>query len=277
MMRLLKVGRQLPLVVWTVLCIVPFVLIFLLSFRSNTDIYTHPLGIGGSYQIANYKQAWQGPPEAAGMANYFRNTFLAALAALIVSLFVGSTAAYFASQLPRKTRQWFLRVFLLGSVVPFVLIVIPLFQSYNDLNALNQPVALGIGYGVLSLPTTVLVLTAYYTDFPRELIEAAACDGLGQFSAYLRIVLPLSKGVITAVGIVVLVFVWGEAQLGIILLQQPTSQTVAVGMLGFQGEFTTSLGPIFAGLSIATIPVVILYLAFNRFIRKGIALGGVFR
>ena len=276
-MRLLKVGRQLPLVVWTVLCIVPFVLIFLLSFRSNTDIYTHPLGIGGSYQIANYKQAWQGPPEAAGMANYFRNTFLAALAALIVSLFVGSTAAYFASQLPRKTRQWFLRVFLLGSVVPFVLIVIPLFQSYNDLNALNQPVALGIGYGVLSLPTTVLVLTAYYTDFPRELIEAAACDGLGQFSAYLRIVLPLSKGVITAVGIVVLVFVWGEAQLGIILLQQPTSQTVAVGMLGFQGEFTTSLGPIFAGLSIATIPVVILYLAFNRFIRKGIALGGVFR
>lgn len=211
------------------------------------------------------------------MADYFRNTAFAAVAALVVSLCVGSTAAYFAAQMRPKARQWFLRVFLLGSVVPFVLIVIPLYQGYNSLGAVNKPVALGIAYGVLSLPTTVLVLSSYYADFPHELIEAAACDGLGQFSAYLRIVLPLSKAAITAVGIVVLVYVWGEAQLGIILLQEPTSQTVAVGMLGFQGEFTSSLGPIFAGLSIATIPVIILYLAFNRFISKGIALGGVFR
>ena len=69
----------------------------------------------------------------------------------------------------------------------------------------------------------------------------------------------------------------GETQLGIVLLQTPSSQTVAVGVLGFQGEFVTGYGPIFAGLSIATIPVIILYLGFNRFVRKGIALGGVFR
>ncbi len=276
-MHLLRFFKSVPLMLWTILCIVPFILIFLLSFRGNTDIYTHPLGIGGSYNTANYSQAWQGPPAAAGMADYFRNTVLAATAALIISLAVGSTAAYYGSQMSRRARQWFLRVFLIGSVVPFVLIVIPLYQGFNDLNAVNQPVALGIAYGVLSLPTTVLVLSSYYSDFPKELIEAAACDGLGQFSAYVRIVLPLSKGVITAVGIIVLIFVWGEAQLGIILLQQPASQTVAVGMLGFQGEFTSSLGPIFAGLSIATIPVIILYLAFNRYIRKGIALGGVFR
>jgi raffinose/stachyose/melibiose transport system permease protein len=275
--RLLALTKQLPLIAWTGLAIVPFALIILLSFRSNTGIFEHPLGTGGSYDIANYGQAWRGPGSDAGMADYFRNTALAAVAALVVSLSIGSTAAFFIAQMRPKTRRRLLRLFLLGNVVPFVLIIIPLFQFYNAVGALNNPFDLGIAYGVLALPTTVLILTSYYADFPRDLIEAAACDGLGPFSAYVRVALPLSKGAITAVGILVLLFAWGETQLGIILLQTPSSQTVAVGVLGFQGEFVTGYGPIFAGLSIATIPVILLYLGFNRFVRKGIALGGVFR
>lgn len=275
-----RIGRlliQLPLLVWTLVTVVPFVLIFLLSFRNNSDQFAHPLGFGGSYHISNYTTAWRGESGSAGMANYFSNTVVAAGAALVVSLGLGTTAAYFATKMAPRARQWFLRVFLLGSVVPIVLTLIPYYQAYNQLSLLNSPAALGLVYGVLTLPTTVLVLTSYFADFPAELIEAAVIDGLGEFSAYLRIVLPLSKAAITAVGIVNLVWVWGEAQIGIVLLQSPQKQTVAVGMLSFQGQFTAALGPLFAGLSIATIPVIILYLIFNRFISKGIALGGVFR
>lgn len=268
---------QVPLVIWTLVTIVPFVLILLLSVRNNSDQFAHPLGVGGSYQLSNYQRAWHGESGTAGMADYFQNTALAAVTALIVSLGVGSTAAYFATKMGPRARRWFLRGFLLGSVVPFVLILIPYYQTYNTLGILNSPTSLGVIYGVLSLPTTVLILHSYFSDFPDELIEAAVLDGLGEFGAYLRVVLPLSKAALAAVGIVVLVYVWGEAQIGIVLLQQPQSQTVAVGMLSFQGQFTAELGPLFAGLSIATIPVVILYLVFNRFISKGIALGGVFR
>jgi raffinose/stachyose/melibiose transport system permease protein len=268
---------QAPLLVWTALALVPFVLILLLGFRTNTGIYNHPLGVGGGYTGANYVQAWDGPSNSAGMADYFRNTGLAVFASLLVSLSVGSTAAYFVAQMRSRARRWLLRMFLLCTVVPFVLIIIPLYQGYDAVGALNNPFDLGIAYGTLALPTTVLILSAYYIDFPRDLTEAAACDGLGPFMVYLRIALPLSKGAITAVGVLVLVFAWSETQLGIVLLQAPASQTVAVGVLGFQGEFTTGLGAIFAGLSMATIPVIILYLAFNRFVSKGIALGGIFR
>lgn len=268
---------QIPLLVWTVLTVVPFILIILLSFRNNSDQFAHPLGFGGAYQLSNYTTAWRGESGSAGMANYFSNTVLAAGAALVVSLALGTTAAYFATKMTQRARQWLLRGFLLGQVVPLVLTLIPYYQAYNNLSLLNSPAALGIIYGVLSLPTTVLVLTSYFADFPAELIEAAVIDGLGEFAAYLRVVLPLSKAAITAVGIVNLVWVWGEAQLGIVLLQAPEKQTVAVGMLSFQGQFTAALGPLFAGLSIATIPVIVLYLIFNRFISKGIALGGVFR
>lgn len=270
-------GVQILLVAWTVLTVVPFVLIMLLSFRNNSDQFAHPLGIGGHYQLSNYKTAWQGQFGSPGLAGYFENTVFAAVSALVVSLAAGSTAAYFATRMGQRARQWLLRAFLLGSIVPFVLLITPYYQAYNSLGLLNNPTALGVIYGVLSLPFTVLVLHSYYSDFPQELIDAAAIDGLSEFRTYLRIVLPLSKAALTAVGIVTLLYVWGEAQIGIVLLQQPHSQTVAIGVLSFQSQFTSELGPLFAGLSLATIPVIILYLVFNRFVSKGIALGGVFR
>lgn len=265
------------LYLWTALALIPFILILVYSLRNNGDLYTHPLGIGGSYHPENYVAAWNGPGGGAGMINYFSNTGIAAGVALIVTLTIGSTAAYFATKLTPRLRTWFLAVFLGASVVPFVLILVPYFQAFNALSLLSQPAAIGVAYGVLTLPTTVLVLNSFFADFPQELVESATVDGLGEFAAYLRIVIPLSKGALTAVGMLALVYVWGEAQLGIVLLQQATSQTVSVGLLGFQGQFTAQLGPLFAGLSIATVPVIAIYLIFNKYVTKGIALGGVFR
>jgi raffinose/stachyose/melibiose transport system permease protein len=268
---------QSALLVWTLLAIVPFVFIILLSLRSNQGIFTKPLSVAGPYVWDNYRQAWDGPPGTAGMIDYFTNTLEAAVVTLAVALTLGSAAAYFTTRLRPRAQQWVLRAFLLGAVVPFVLIIIPLYQGYNALHILNNPSTLGVAYGVLALPTTVLIMYSFYTDFPKELIEAAEVDGLSDYAVYLRIVLPLSKASFTAVGIITLVYVWSEAQLGIVLLEQSQHQTVAVGVLGFQGTYLVSFGPMFAGLSLATAPVIILYLVFHRYITKGIALGGVFR
>ena len=170
-----------------------------------------------------------------------------------------------------------MRVFLVATVVPLVLLVIPYFQMFDAFGLTNSPLALGVAYGVISLPTTVLVLHAFFIDFPVELVEAAELDGLGLAGSFVRIVLPLAKGGIVAVSLLALIFVWGEAQLGIVLLQYPAYQSVPVGILGFRGQFTVQLGPIFAGLAIASIPIILVYLIFNRFVSKGIALGGSFR
>jgi len=72
-----------------------------------------------------------------------------------------------------------------------------------------------------------------------------------------------------------LIFIWGEAQLGIVLLQDAASQTISVGLLGYQGQWTTDLGPQYAGLTIGTVPLIVAYLLLNRYVTKGIALGGV--
>jgi raffinose/stachyose/melibiose transport system permease protein len=266
------------LVLWTVLAVGPFLLIGLLSLRSNTDIYAHPLRLGGTYHFDNYLQAWRGPSGGeTGMAGFLRNTVIATVVALTVNLTVGSIGAYFATRLSRRGQTWYLRIFLVGTVVPVVLLIVPYFRLYDNYGLINSPAALGVAYGALALPTTVLVLYAHFVDFPKDLIDAASVDGLGEFTTYLRVVLPLSRGAISTVAILLVVFAWSEAQVGVVLLQATRSQTVPVGLLGFQGTFVSALGPIFAGVTIASIPVIAIYLLFSRSITRGIALGGVFR
>jgi ABC-type glycerol-3-phosphate transport system permease component len=267
----------LALILWTIVTAVPFVMMILLSLRDNNDVYAHPLGIGGTYHPENFAVAWLGPEGSAGMSSFFLNSIVAVAVSLVVNLALGTVAGYYVIRLPQRVRTVYLSVFLLGSVVPFVLLLIPYYVAFNALSILSMPWAIGIAYGVLGLPTTVLVLSAFFSDFPTELVEAGQIDGLGDFSAFRRVVLPLSRGALAAVGLLEVIGAWGETQLAFVLLQDAGSQTVAIGVLGFQGRYISQLGPLFAGLTLAAIPVIVLYLIFHRFITKGIALGGVFR
>lgn len=262
------------LIFWTLLVITPYVMILLLSFRDNLDIFRDGLGLTGKFVPQNYVDAWAGGSGATGMGTYFINSIITAITAMAVSLGVGATGAYFSIHFNKKWRERFLQAFVLMSVVPLVLLIVPYYQAYNAYGILNMPVMVGIAYGALTLPTTVLIMQSFYSDFPTELIEAAAMDGAGPWRTFGKFVLPLSKGALTAVGMLILVFVWGETQIGVILLQSPDVQTVPVGLLTFQGQWSANLGAIFAGLAIASFPVIGLYLALNKNLSRGIAMGG---
>jgi ABC-type glycerol-3-phosphate transport system permease component len=164
---------------------------------------------------------------------------------------------------------------LTGTVVPIILLVIPYFQAYNQLDLLNKPIAAGVAYGTLAIPTTFLLMNRFFIDFPREILEAAVLDGLSTFRLFLRVVLPLSLGQIVSVGILTLIWAWGDSQIAIVLLYDQRAQPISVGMLSFAGDFTTNLGATFAGLSIAAIPPVVLYVILSKYVTKGIALGGI--
>lgn len=272
-----RVVTYAPLIIWTVICLLPFVLIILLAFRDNNGIYTYPLGVGGTYHPENFSTAWVGPVGSAGMAAFFGNSLIALLSALAVNLVLGAFGAYYVTQLSRRFSTIYLTVFVLGTVVPFVLLLIPYYRVFSALELLSNPCALGVTYGIITLPTTVLILNAFFSDFPKDLVDAGKIDGLGNILTFTKIVLPLSKGALAAVGLLMTISVWGETQLAFVLLQDASSQTIAIGVLGFQGQYQSDLGPIFAGLTLAAVPVIVLYLIFSRFITKGIALGGAFK
>ncbi len=261
----------------TALIVLPFFFIILLSFRSMTDVYQNPLGFNGNWVPQNYGDAWNGPPGGTGFSHYVANSVVVAVTAVVIAGVVGSLAAYFTSLLSPRTRTRMMALPLIATIIPVIALLIPFFQVFNAWGLLSQPIALGVLYGGLCLPTTILVLHAFFVDFPAELREAPALDGLGHFGTFVRIVLPLSTSPLTAVSLLNVIWVWGETQVALVLLQTPESQTIPVGVLTFQSNFVSNLGPIFAGLTLATIPMAIIYLVFHRVVNRGISMGGVFR
>ena len=265
-------------ILWSALAVIPFALIVLLAFKSNTDIYTDPLGlVDVDWYPQNFVDAWNGAPGGQGFAVYLLNSAVVTVIAITGCLLVGAFTAYFATLATKRVRLLIVRLFLVATTLPLIMLLIPYYSAFNALDLLGSPWALGVLYIALCLPTCVLILHSFYLGFPAELGEAASIDGLGRFQTFVRIVLPLSKGPIVAVGMINGFFVWGETQLAIVLLQAPDSRTIPVGLLDFKGQFSSNTGAIFAGLTLATIPLIIVYLVFNRTITKGVALGGVFR
>lgn len=277
MSRLSATGWLVFKIAVTVIVVFPFVFILLLSFRSMTDIFRNPLGLTGNWVPENFVRAWNGPPGGTGFGHYFINSVIVVLVAVVLAALIGAIAAYFVSLLPAKWRSRVLMIPLIATIVPTVALLIPFFQVFSAWGMLNNPVAVGVLYAGLSLPMTVLILHAYFLDFPAELREAGAIDGLGHFHTFVRLVIPLSRPSLLAVSLLNLIWVWGETQIAIVLLQKATSQTIPVGVLTFQSSFMSDLGPIFAGLSLATIPVLVVYFVFNKSISRGVSMGGTFR
>lgn len=277
-----KAFRWLPAQIWaaawTLISILPFAFILLLAFKSTTEIYTNPIGIiGVNWRPENFAEAWVGPPGGVGFATFLFNTVIVTTVAISLSLVVGSATAYFLTLATPLVRKILLRVVLIAMVTPVVMLLIPYFQAMNGLGLLNEPLALAVIYFAIVLPNTVLIMYSFYLGFPAELREAASLDGLGPMAAFARIALPLSKGPMVAVAMINGFNIWGETQIAIVMLTRASSRTVPIGLLAFEGDFQTNIGAIFAGLAMATIPIVATYLFLQRHITKGIALGGVFR
>ncbi len=270
-----KFFAQLGVWGWTVLVLIPFFFIMLFATKDTTDIYGKPLALIYKPNWGNFSGAWNAGPGEGTIGVWFINTGLLVTTALIVSLVVAVPAAYFTIFLSLKQNRTVMITVLAGTVVPTILLVIPYFKAYNQFGLLNKPIATGVAYGVLAIPTTFLLMNRFFLDFPREVLEAGLLDGLSNSKIFKKLVLPLSVGQIVSVGILTLIWAWGDSQIAIVLLQSQSAQPISVGMLSFAADFTTNLGATFAGLSMAAIPPVILYVILSKYVTKGIALGGI--
>lgn len=260
---------------WTALVLAPFIFIMLFGTKTTMEIYSKPLALVYKPEWQNFVVAWNAGPDEGTIGIWFVNTFLLVATALAVSLIVAVPAAYFTIFLPPKVNRRVMVTVLAGTTVPNILLVIPYFKAYNQLHLINYPIFTGVAYGVLAIPTTFLLMNRFFLDFPREILEAGLLDGLTNMRIFRKLVMPLSIGQIVSVGILTLIWAWGDSQIAIVLLQSQKAQPISVGMLSFAGDFTTNLGATFAGLTMAAIPPVILYIILSKYVTKGIALGGI--
>ncbi|HEX8080503.1 MAG TPA: carbohydrate ABC transporter permease [Jatrophihabitans sp.] len=262
------------LTLWTLAALLPIVSAVLASVKTTDAITASPLGIPANPTFDNFTRAWNGPLYGVPLWKTMINSAIAVSVGVGVGVSVGTVAGYALARNPR-TLSWLNRYFVLLLTVPQIVIWVPLFSLASDLNVLSSPAALGLVYAALVIPLSTVLMRTYFASFPLDLIEAAKVDGASETYALARIVIPMSKGTIGLVALLQAIMLWNELALAVILLLEPDSQTIPLGLTQFRSQFEVELGPQFAGLVLAIVPMIMLYLIANRRIISGMRLGSL--
>ncbi len=222
---------------------------------------------------SNYTYVWS----KYGFSSFFMNSAIVTIASILLSLFLAATSAYILARFTFRARQTLYYLYLSAMMIPMILGLIPLFFLLNDMGLINTLAGLIIVYTVNALPFGIFVLVSFFKLLPKELEEAAFIDGAGYSRTFFSVMLPLARSGLISVGIMNGLTIWNEYIMGTVFINDPKLYTLPVGIAVMQTEmqYRTEWGPLFAGLLLSIIPVLIIYIIFQKQIAEGVTAGAI--
>lgn len=274
-----KIGIQIPIIFWALIQLYPLYWLLMSSFKPTSDILAHTFQFPKSLYLDNYIMAFGGDYQSKGinasLLDFMLNSTIVTICSLILIVVIAYIAAYAIAKIKFWGKNIILIIFIATLGIPIHTLIIPIYYFIGKLGLLNNFVGLILPYTAFSIPFSVLLLQAYFKDFPDELIEAAKIDGCGDLGAFLKVVFPISLGAISMVLVMNFIGIWNEFLLSLIILKDVDKKTLPVGLLQFKGTWLINWGALFAGIVIAILPTIIIYLIFHRNIVKGISAGAI--
>jgi raffinose/stachyose/melibiose transport system permease protein len=223
------------------------------------------------FTLANFADAWV----RADMANYLVNSSIIAVIKVPLGILISAMCAFGLARFRFRFRSPLIVVIIAGAAIPLQIPLIALFRLLLDIGILDTYQGLILCYIALGIPYQVLFLMASFNRIPIELEEAAKLDGLGPWRYWWRIVMPLSVPVIASLVILDFVSTWNEFPIAITVLQTQENWTVPLGLLSFMGPFSNDYQLLTAATLIGSAPVMIVYIALQRYFVSGLTAGAI--
>lgn len=268
----LRFGLWMAIALAAVIWVVPFIFIVFTSLKTQAAIFETP-AFAPPLEFAwqNYVQAVQ----RGKLVNSGFNSTLIALIKVPLGLFVSSLAAFALARLRVPYAKALLALLTFGTLVPIQVAIAPLFRVILGLGLLNTHVGVILPYIAFGVPFQVFILYGFFRAIPREMDEAARIDGASNFQLYWRIILPLAKPALAALFILDFVATWNEFAIALVILQGQSSWTIPLALQGFNTQFTSMYGPLNAAIILSILPVLLVYLAFQKYFVEGTFAGAV--
>jgi ABC-type glycerol-3-phosphate transport system permease component len=206
---------------------------------------------------------------------YFLNSVFVAFLSTSLTLMVSSMLAYAFARLRFPGREWLFRIFLIGMMIPPVMLIIPQFIVTKWLGLYDSLFGLVFVYVTMNLSMQTFLLRGVFEDVPRELEEAALMDGATRLTIFWRVILPLSRPGLAVVTISTFLYSWEEFPWAHVAIKETTRRTLPIAIALFQGQHLTEWGQVFAASIVALVPVVTVFAIFQRYIIQGIASTGM--
>lgn len=257
--------------IWSIIVIVPFLWVVLSSFKTTKEILASPFSLPAHWGFDNYVHAWTD----AGIRQFFLNTLIVVGVALVLVMLLGSMCAYVLARFKFPGARFIYYLMLAGLTFPIFLAIVPLFFILKNSELINTLPGLIMVYVAFALPFTVFFLYAFFKTLPDDVYEAALIDGAGEWRAFFRIMLPMARPGMAAVAIFNFLGLWNQFLLPVALNTDPSRYVLTQGMAEFasQAGYAVDFGALFAAVVITVVPVLIVYVIFQRRLEGSVSRG----
>jgi raffinose/stachyose/melibiose transport system permease protein len=263
--RLLVWGH---LVALALVVLYPLVWMALGGFKSNQEIFDSPWGLPGALRWENYAHAWE-----LGVVRYFTNSVIVTVASIVTTTLVSAWAAYGLTRLRLPLGNGVLLLILGGLMLAPTVALIPLFRLLQSFGIYDTYWALIVLYTAFRVPFTTFLIRAYMIELPREVDEAALVDGASRAQTFWRIILPMCRPILVSAALLQALFAWNEFAFALVFVSDESRKTLPVGLVSMQSRLLTDWPVVLAGLTMAALPMVVLFLVGQRQFLRGLTEG----
>ncbi len=244
------------------------------AFRSNLDWANSQIGLPTTTSLGAFRRAWEG----ASIGSSFVNSIEISFGTVALSLAVATMAAYACAKIAWPPRQVVFLFLLFWIVVPPLVLLVPVYIELADIpllhnNLLDSKFGIVLVYTAVNLPFNVYLMTAYFRSLPDELLEAARIDGATIPQTFLMVMVPLARPALATLAIFNFLWAWNEFMFALFILTSTSTKPLTVAVQQLQGRFDQDPTALMAGLCIATLPVIGVYLIFQRHLVRAITAG----
>ncbi len=260
-------------VLWltTLVMLYPMAIVVLSAFKSTGEIYSSPFGLPQGFNLANFETIWR----ETTFPLYLANSVLVTAGSVALIVVVATMAAYALARYTFRGNELVYLFFLSGLMLPLKLAIIPLFIQLTSMGLVDTRLGLVIVYTAMGLPSAVFILTGYLRSLPMELEESARIDGASEARILWSVMLPLARPAMVIAAINNAVPIWNDFFFPLVFIQTDALKTLPQGLTIFMGEYNTEWGVLFAGLTLAALPITLVYVLLSRQFVAGMTQGAV--
>ena len=257
--------------IFLLIILLPIIGIVLSAFKTDMEIVKGPFSLPAQFRLNSFVDAW-----TAGHFNmYFRSSVIVSTVVVSVSIFLSILIGYAFGQLKFPLQRSLYIMLLIGFMVPFEAVVIPLYHTMHKLGLTDTYWALILPQIGQSISFGTLWMTSFFRSAPQELVDASALDGCSRWQSLWRVLFPLAKPAVFTLVVLFFMWTWNEFLLALVMVQDESLRTLPVGLAFFQGRYTSNIPLMAAGSIIVAGPIVLVYIVFQRYFIKGLLGGAV--
>ena len=254
-----------------VIILIPVLFLFNSSLRETNDFARTPFKLATDPYWANFSSVWQD----GDFAIYLKNSIIVTGGSLILILICALGAGFVLGRYEFRGHSFIMAFVLSGMLVPAKLAILPLFIQLKWMHLLNSHIGLILVYAAGALPAAIFIMSGFFRSLPADLDSAARIDGASEFQLLRRILVPLVRPGMSIVAIYSAIPIWNDFFLPLVFLQDPEKKTIMQGLTIFFGQYSSQWGVLFAGLTMAALPLIVLYLVLSEQFIKGLTAGAV--